>query len=217
MGEIGGNHEIIIEPEKEVRGLDALAEVILHEKPQYFIVTDAHIFSEPQDITASIIEAISRNPNYSKGQVGFYVEALFDSAKPEAGDFRGDVILWDDEATERSGTNYRGTIQRSVDQEVPVHGIDLDKNMHPDSKERIDHWERIIRDGKEDIKVILAGGGHFWNDQTKPTDLMHRLTGEKWVLRNEKASEMPGIIASIPVDLTPDIATKYTYTILKYK
>jgi hypothetical protein len=125
--------------------------------------------------------------------LGFYAEALYDYADPKSGDFSGGVITYDEHRRDIfSGTNYRGTIQKIIDSGVPVHGIDLDRNVDSESEERMVHWKAQIDKGDEPIKVLLVGAGHMWNNPQETADLMHRLGNNQWTVQNERAYIPPG-------------------------
>ena len=190
---------------------------VLDERPQYILVADAHIVSEPQDVSASLVEALAQSSAYQPGDVGFYVEALYDYANPAAGDFSGAVIKWDEHHKDKAnGTNYKGTIERAIAASVPVHGIDLDKKVDSEGEERMAHWKDQIDKGTESIKVLLIGAGHMWNDPKKTPDLMYRLGGNQWAIENERAYIPPGYSQVIDADISQSVPTERKYKVVKY-
>lgn len=217
MSESQQDGNSIESPKTELTSMSEIAQAVLDERPSYVFVADAHITSEPQDVSASLIEALTQSPAYQHGNVGFYVEALYDYANPAVGDFNGAVIKWDEHhRDEPTGTNYKGTIQRAIDSGVPVHGIDLDKRVDSESEERMTHWKDQIDKGTEPIKVLLVGSGHMWNDPKKTPDLMYRLGGNQWVIQNERAYIPPGHSQVIDADISQSVPTDRKYKVVKY-
>jgi hypothetical protein len=201
-------------PKAKHINMEGIARAVLEEKPSYVLVADAHITSEPQDVAASLVESLSRDPSFIHDDVGFYVEALYGYAKPESGDFSGSVIAWDDHKS--SETNYRGTIQRAIDAGVAVHGIDLDKRVDSEGEERMVYCQGQIEKGTEPIKVLLIGAGHIWNNPKRSADLMHRLGKRQWIIVNEKAYIPPGYNQVITANISQSVATDRKYIIAKY-
>lgn len=193
----------------ELEGLSVLADQILTEKPDYVVVSDAHVNSEPQKVASALLQALAQSPQYVSDDVGFYVEALYDSAKPAEGDLSGAVIKYDDPAWS-GNTNYRGAIDTALGLRVQVHGIDLNKpGIDQEGKERMLRWKQAIEAGSERIKVLLVGAGHVWNDPRKDSDLMHKLDKPKWLIQNEKAYIPPGFTQNVQVNVgRPDITQK---------
>ena len=83
MSETQQNGNTVENPIPELVGMGAIAQAILEERPPFVLVGDDHITSEPQDVSASLVEALTKSPAYQPGDVGYYVEALYDYAKPE--------------------------------------------------------------------------------------------------------------------------------------
>lgn len=213
--EQGGNP--IETPKDELIGMSEIARAVMEERPPFVLVADAHITSEPQDVAVSLVESLAQSSTYQPGDVGFYVEALYDYANPAAGDFSGSVINWDEHHKDKpNGTNYRGTIQRVIDSGVPVHGIDLDKKVDSEGEERMTHWKEQIDKGTEPIKVLLIGAGHMWNDPKKTPDLMYRLGGNQWAIENERAYIPPGHSQVMNADISQSVPTERKYKVVKY-
>lgn len=208
-------------PELEMASIGEIARAILEERPPFVLISDNHINSEAQDLAASLLELLSQSPQYHYGDVGFYVEALYDYADPMNGNLSGGVIEWDahhrDAQNKTDGTNYAGAIQKVIDHGVPVHGIDLDKKVNDEGEERMSHWKRQIDKGKEPIKILLIGAGHIWNDPKKTPDLMYRLEGEQWLIQNEQAFTPAGHAQIITIDISQFVPSGRKYKIVKYK
>lgn len=218
MSEAKEESKLVESPKDELLGISDIAKAILEERPEFVFISDAHITSEPQDVVASLVESLARVPSYTSGAVGFYVEALYDHATPQTGDFSGSVIAWDDFHKDKpNGTNYRGTIQRAIDVGVAVHGIDLDKRVDSEGEERMIHWQEQIERGVEPIKVLLVGAGHMWNDPKKTADLMYRLGKRQWTIQNERAYIPPGYNQVISADISQSVATDRKYKVAKFE
>lgn len=210
-----GNH--IEAPKAEFTGMNEIAQAVMEERPPFVLVADAHITSEPQDVAASLVESLTQSSTYQPGDVGFYVEALYNYAKPEIGDFSGGVIAWDEYHRDKpNGTNYRGAIQRAIESGVPVHGIDLDKRVDSEGEERMAHWKDQIDKGIEPIKVLLIGAGHMWNDPKKTADLMYRISNDQWAIQNERSYIPPGHSQVIDADISQTVPTDRKYKVIKY-
>jgi len=194
-------------------GLQELARLVLNEGPDYVVFSDSHVGPDAQHVSAAFLQTTFADPDYASGGVGFYVEALYDTARPEEGDFSGGVIGWD----VNGKTRYRETVQKVVDLGVPVHGIDIDDpEIGPEDDKRMRHWQRVIEAGPEDVKVLLVGGGHLFNNPQKTADLMYRLDGEQWVADTDRAYKPPG--ASETTSFEPGLPdlSRSTYILSKY-
>lgn len=202
---------------KELGSIKDLANSILTEKPEYVIISDQHINSEPQDVAKVLIESLCESSSYIPGQIGFYVEALYSTSDPSQNNFDGGVVKWDEFKDRARPTNYRSTIQIAVDKQIPTHGVDLNKNIDSESEERMQHWEQVIKSGAEPTKILLVGGGHLWNDQRNTADIMKRLGKNQWVIENEKAYSPPGSTSQTNFDLSASVKTDRKYILLKYK
>lgn len=201
----------------ELEGLSAVAGQILTEKPDYVVVSDTHVNSEPQNITSALLQALAQSPQHAGGDVGFYVEALYDSAKPAQGDFSGSVIKYDD-PTQSGDTNYQGVINTALGLNMQVHGIDLNKpGVDQEGKERMLHWKQAVEGGSERIKLLLVGSGHIWNDPKKDADVMHRLNKPKWLIENARAYIPPGFTQTLQVNIGRPDLTQRKYNIVKYR
>ena len=217
MSEAQQDENSIEAPSAEFTGMGEVARAVLEERPRFVLVSDDHITSEPQDVSASLVEALTQSPTYQSGDVGFYVEALYNYANPQTGDFSGGVIKWDEFHKDNpNGTNYRGAIQRAVESGVPVHGIDLDKRVDSEGEERMAHWKAQTDKGIEPIKILLIGAGHMWNDPKKTADLMHRLGNNQWAIQNERAYIPPGYSKVVNADISQSVRTERKYKIVKY-
>lgn len=194
-------------------GVEKVAQFILKERPNYIIIADVHITAEPQDLAAAILQATVNQPNYKPGELGFYVEALFDTARPEQGDFSGSVINWDEwhKDEPQKNTHYRMAIESAVTNHVPVHGLDLNKKVDSESLERTAHWLAQLAKGKEPIKVLLIGAGHVWNNTKMTSDVLSRIPGKTFVLKNVEAYPPPGFVATANVDFASPQLAKRTY------
>lgn len=191
-------------------GVEKVAQFLLKERPNYIVIPDVHMVSEPQDISAALLQAIHSQPNYKPGDVGFYVEALFDTARPEQGDYSGSVVLWDDWHNDpKKGTRYRDAIASTVQLKIPVHGLDLEKKVDGESLERTNHWLTQLQKGQEPMKVLLIGAGHVWNDIKRTADVLSRIQGKTMVLRNIEAYSPPKVRAIADVDFaSPELAKR---------
>ncbi len=217
MFEVNKNERPPELPIPELKGLSAVAQAILDEKPAYVLIPDTHVTAEAQNVSASLIEALTQLPTYKPGDIGFYVEALYDYAHPETGDFSGNVIAWDDcDMNEDDRTDYRNTIQKAINCSVPVYGIDLDKRVDSESAERMTHWKAQIDKGTEPIKILLIGAGHMWNDPNKVPDLMSKLGGNKVAILNEKAYIPPGQSKVMIAEISQSVPVKRKYNVVNY-
>jgi len=197
-------------------GLQALAEQVLVEKPEYVIFGDAHITAEHQNITAAFLETLAADPRYRHGGAGLYVEALYDTARPAEGDFSGGVVRYD-QPNFGGRTKYLAAMQTAIRLGIAVHGIDLQKDVDQESLERMLHWKGAIESGTEQTKVLLVGAGHLWNDAGKPADLMYLLGKTQLVASNERAYNPPGFSERMPLEVArPDI-TDRQYVVAKYQ
>lgn len=200
----------------ELDGLSVLANQILTKRPQYVIVGDAHVNSEPQNVVVALLQALAQSPHYVSGDVGFYVEALYDSAKPAEGDLSGSVIKYDDPKWS-GNTNYGGAINASLGLNIQVHGIDLNKaGIDQEGKERMLHLKQTVEAGSERIKVLLIGAGHVWNDPRKDADLMHILDKSKWLIQKDGAYIPPGFIQNVQVNVGRSDLTQRKYNVIEY-
>jgi hypothetical protein len=53
--------------------MNEIARAIMAERPPFVIVSDAHVDSVPQNVAASLVEALSRSPTFQPGDIGFYI------------------------------------------------------------------------------------------------------------------------------------------------
>jgi hypothetical protein len=198
-----------------LQGLSEVAVGILQERPEYIIISDVHIDSEPQNVAAALLTEIAHLSKESG--VGFYVEALYNYADPAKGDLSGGVVQWDEWNTElKQRTNYRGAIQTAVGLGITTHGIDTDKKVDSESEMRMRHWTEHISKGPEAIKVLLIGAGHTWNNPQKTPDLMHRLKGLQWVISNKRSYDPPGYSKITPINMKGSTLTQQNYKLTEY-
>lgn len=167
--------------------LQELTEKVKRERPRYIFIGDVHFSPDRKELSSALIHEQKKEGL----DAGLYVEALYSTADVQEGDYSGSVIKWDNRIR---GMTYRELID-SVREMVPVHGID-----HPDypgkikdgeSKERVEHWRKSIQRGEQDVKVILVGAGHIWNDEGNPADIVSLMNGPFWLIKRQRAYAPP--------------------------
>ena len=166
--------------------LSDLVTSIETQSPGIIFIGEAHFSDEGRKLAADLVLALKKN----ELAVGLYLEALYSTADVSKGDYRGDVLAYWDDYLGSEGLNYSKLIDL-VKSEVAVHGID-----HPqypgrikdsESKTRTNWWKKSIDEGKELLKVTLAGAGHYWNDTKKPADILSMMKDPFWLLEPETA------------------------------
>jgi len=188
--------------------LQELVDRIKKEFPRYIFVGEAHFVSEPKEFTSELVTELRKQGV----DVGLYVEALHSTANVQKGNYDGDVIRWDKQL---KGMGYRGLID-SVKDGVPVHGID-----HPEypsrikdseSRERVEWWKKFIEEGTEKVKVVFVGGGHIWNNNKNPADIVSLMRSPFWLVENDRAYLPP-----IPIETFSFQYNSSEYKVALYK
>lgn len=196
---------------KNVPNMADLANQILTSRPDYVLVNDAHITSEPQRAALALIEHLTKDPSYKAGTVGFYVEALNSDSDVAKDKLSGGVLNYD----ANGKTKYGEVIQKAQKLGVNVHGIDI-PGYDSESDERMLHWEKTIKDGREPIKVLLVGAGHIWNNSSNTADLVTRLGKTQWVFSTTVSYSPPGYKDAQEINTSQALETERKYKITKY-